>query len=361
MGTHLSTGCPRPTPADASRDAVREVLGVTDEPTVGTPDVRYGRSWSRHGVAGRELTWAAGDDGPDTAGWLLRPDHPGETTARPAVLLMHAHDGVKFYGKDKVADGPDGVPPGIRELRTRGYDGRAVATALVHAGFVVLVHDVFPWGSRRVPWPELPDRATAAGYAAFPPGPDTPGIRRRRYDAAAREHEHGLAKAAALTGTSLAGKVVAEDLRALNVLLTTDGVDPNRVAAAGFSGGGARVAHLLACSTRLRAGVITAMMSTFADVADGRADDTTWLMITPGLPAVCDWPEIAACHAPRPLLVQFALDDSHFGRQGMRDSEAVLRRGYDGSEALTTQWFAGGHRFSAQMQVEAAEWLVRNA
>ena len=90
------------------------------------------------------------------------------------------------------------------------------------------------------------------------------------------------------------------------------------------------------------------------------ADDTTWLMITPGLPAVCDWPEIAACQAPRPLLVQFALDDSHFGRRGMRDSEAVLRRAYEGSGALTTQWFAGGHRFSAGMQVGAAQWLARN-
>ncbi|MFC0448349.1 hypothetical protein [Rhodococcus jostii] len=357
MGTHFSSHCPRSTAATERRDAVRDVLGVTDEQAASTPDVRYGRSWIRHGVAGRELTWAAGDGGPDTAGWLLRPAHAGAD--RPAVLLMHGHDGVKFYGKEKVADGPDGLAPGITELRTRGYGGMAVATGLVEAGFVVLVHDVFPWGSRRVPWPDLPDRAAAAGFAAFPPGRDTPEIRRRRYEAAAREHEHGLAKAAVLAGTSLAGKVVAEDLRALNVLLTTEGVDPNRVAAAGFSGGGARVAHLLACSTRLRAGVITAMMSTFADVANGNADDTTWLMITPGLPAVCDWPEVAASTAPRPLLVQFALDDSHFSRQGMRDAETVLRGAYDGSYSLTTQWFSGGHRFSADMQAAAAEWILR--
>ncbi|MGW4331465.1 hypothetical protein ACWEK5_01420 [Rhodococcus koreensis] len=360
MGTHLSPHCPRSTPSDRHRDAVRDVLGAPGEQAAVTPDVRYGRSWTRDGVAGRELTWAAGDDGPDTAAWLLRPDRPAATAARPAVLLMHAHDGVKFYGKEKVADGPGGVPPAVAGLRARGYDGLAVATGLVQAGFVVLVHDAFPWGSRRVPWPELPDRARSAGFTACPPGPDTPEVRLRRYEAAAREHENGLAKAAALTGTSLAAKVVAEDLRALNLLLATDGVDPNRVAAAGFSGGGARVAHLLACSTRLRAGVITAMMSTFADVADGRADDTTWLMITPGLPAVCDWPEVAACGAPRPLLVQYARDDSHFGMQGMRDSESLLRRAYVGSDALTTQWFAGGHRFSADMQAGAADWIRCN-
>jgi dienelactone hydrolase len=134
-------------------------------------------------------------------------------------------------------------------------------------------------------------------------------------------------------------------------------VDPERIATAGFSGGGARVAHLLACSDRLRAGVITASMSTYADIADGRADDTSWLMITPGLPAVCDWPEIAGSAAPTPLLVQFAKHDSHFGTAGMREAEASLRRDYGDSKTLFTQWFSEPHRFTTAMQDAAASWL----
>ncbi len=320
---------------------------------VGAPDVTYGRTWTRDGVDGVELQWTARST--PTEAWLLKPTPAhtptsAHTPALPAVLLMHGHDGVKFYGKEKVADGPDGPAPGIAELRHRGYDGRAVATGLVAAGFAVLVHDAFPWGSRRVPWHEFPERARKA--AGGDPG---------NYEAAAREHEHGLAKVAALTGSSLAAQALQEDLVALEVLRSTPGVDSSRIATAGFSGGGARVAHLVAAAGdgHLAAAVIIAMMSTFADIADGHADDTTWSMITPGLPAVCDWPDVAASAAPMPLLVQFASKDSHFGIEGMLDAEASLQRTYN-SDALATQWFTDNHRFTAPMQDAAAQWLQRN-
>ena len=334
MGTQFEPDCPR----FARRAAIVRALGVTETPL--PPHVTRARRWLRDGVRGVELTWNG------TSAWLLTPtaaEHP-----LPAILLMHGHDGVKFYGKEKVADGPDGIAPGIATLREHGYDGSAPAAGLVAAGFAVLVHDVFPWGSRRVPWEQLPERARRAGA-------HLDGL--QRYEAAAREHEHGLAKVAALQSSSMAGRILTEDLTALHVLRACAEVDPDRIATAGFSGGGARVAHLLACTDRLRAGVITASMSTYADIADGRADDTSWLMITPGLPAVCDWPEIAGSAAPTPLLVQFAEQDSHFGTAGMRDAEASLRRDYEGSKTLSIQWFSESHRFTAAMQDAAANWL----
>ncbi|MDV8024673.1 hypothetical protein [Rhodococcus sp. IEGM 1330] len=334
MGTQFEPGCPR----FARRAAIGKALGVAE--TTLPRQVTRGRRWTRDGVRGVELTWN------DTSAWLLTPQeavHP-----LPAILLMHGHDGVKFYGKEKVADGPDGIAPGIAALREHGYGGSAPASRLVAAGFAVLVHDVFPWGSRRVPWEQLPDRARRAGA-------HLEGL--QRYEAAAREHEHGLAKVAALQSSSLAGQILTEDLTALHVLRACAEVNPDRIATAGFSGGGARVAHLLACSDRLRAGVITASMSTYTDIADGRADDTSWLMITPGLPAVCDWPEIAGSAAPTPLLVQFAEQDSHFGTAGMRGAEASLRRDYGSSKNLLTQWFPELHRFTTAMQDSAASWL----
>lgn len=334
MGTHFEPNCPRFT----RRAEIRRALGAFDDPSC--PHVTRGRTWTRDGISGVELNWG------DTSAWLLTP--PDAKTPLPAILLMHGHDGMKFYGKEKVAEGPDGMAPDLEELRRRGYGGSAPAARLVAAGFAVLVHDVFPWGSRRVPWEDLPERARRAGahLEGLP-----------RYEAAAREHEHGLAKVAALRGSSLAGQVLSEDLIALQVMTECPEVDAHRIATAGFSGGGVRVAHLLACSDRLRAGVITASMSTFADIANGHADDTTWLMITPGLPAVCDWPEIAGAAAPTPLLVQFAELDTHFGIPGMRDAEASLRRDYGESETLFTQWFSEPHRFTTTMQDAAAGWL----
>ena len=343
MGTHSDAHCPR----SVLRKSILHALGVSDDLPEDAPEPTFGRSWTREGIDGVELTWTVPGQSTATEAWLLKPASTG-TDDLPAVLLMHGHDGMKFYGKEKVADGPDGPAPGIPELRKHGYDGRSVAAGLVAAGFTVLVHDAFPWGSRRVPWNELPVRARKAA-----------DMDEHRYESAAREHEHGLAKVAALTGSSLAGQVLHEDLVALAVLRSLPGVDPSRIATNGFSGGGARVAHLLAAAD-VTAAVVTAMTSTFIDVADGHADDTTWLMITPGLPAVCDWPDVVASGCPTPLLVQFAQDDAHFGIDGMRDAEASLVRAYAGTEALATQWFSHGHRFSSDMQDEVALWLQRH-
>nr|WP_296776386.1 hypothetical protein [Rhodococcus sp. (in: high G+C Gram-positive bacteria)] len=334
MGTHDERGCPRST---LRRDILR-TLGLPSDLPKNPPPITRGRTWTRDGIDGIELDWDGNfpHQKGRTEAWLLTPT--GTTVSElPAILLLHGHDGVKFYGKEKVADGPDGIAPGIAELRQRGYDAHAPAASLVGEGFAVLVHDVFPWGSRRVRWNDFPERAQKAG----------------EYEAAAREHEHGLAKVAALTGTSLAAQILQEDLVALQVLHS---FTPKHIAAAGFSGGGARVAHLLAAAD-LDAAVITAMMSTFADVADGHADDTTWLMITPGLPTVCDWPDVASSAAPTPLLVQFAQADTHFGLSGMLDAEAALQQAYRSSDHLVTQWFDTGHRFTADMQKSAARWL----
>lgn len=342
MGTHSESNCPR----SNRRAAILHALGTSSDLHHDRPEPVVGRTWRRDGVVGTELTWATPEQGTPTEAWFLKPaDHAGDVL--PAVLLMHGHDGLKFYGKEKVADGPDGPAPGVSELRKQGYDGQSVAAGLVDAGFAVLVHDAFPWGSRRISWADFPARARKAA-----------DMNEERYEVAAREHEHGIAKAAALTGSSLAGKVLREDLVALNVLRGLPGVDAARIATTGFSGGGARVAHLLA-ATDVKAAVITAMMSTFADIADGHADDTTWLMITPGLPAVCDWPAVAASAAPIPLLVQFAQHDSHFGLAGMRDADAALAQAYSGTDALVTQWFDDRHVFSTDMQGAVTDWLRR--
>ena len=41
--------------------------------------------------------------------------------------------------------------PVLNDFRKLPYGGRAYANALAREGFVVLVHDVFLWGSRRFP------------------------------------------------------------------------------------------------------------------------------------------------------------------------------------------------------------------
>jgi hypothetical protein len=68
------------------------------------------------------------------------------------------HDGVKWYGKEKIADSPDPIATAVSRLREELYEGRAFANALASEGFVVLAYDVFLWGSRRFPLESMPDQ-----------------------------------------------------------------------------------------------------------------------------------------------------------------------------------------------------------
>src|SRR5713101_696013 len=92
--------------------------------------------------------------------------HPNATPGAEtrSVLALHSHDGYKYFGKEKIADGPDGPISELTPLRDKTYQGRAFANALAARGFVVLVHDVFLWGSRSFPLETMPesirDRAT---------------------------------------------------------------------------------------------------------------------------------------------------------------------------------------------------------
>ena len=100
------------------------------------------------GIVGEEVSWSAGY-GPRTEALLYRPERAVGRNA--AVLALHDHGLFKYYGKEKIADGPDGAAAGMAAYRSEYYGGRAYALDLARAGFVVLAHDAFSWGSRRFP------------------------------------------------------------------------------------------------------------------------------------------------------------------------------------------------------------------
>jgi hypothetical protein len=70
----------------------------------------------------------------------------------PGILALHDHGHFKFYGKEKIADGPEGPVPTLEPFREAYYGGRAYCNLLARDGFVVVVHDAssgevegFPW------------------------------------------------------------------------------------------------------------------------------------------------------------------------------------------------------------------------
>jgi len=348
---------PMALPGPETQARVRDVLGFCHRPEVAM-DAKVERRWQADGLDGEEVSWSVGY-GPRTRAYLLKPSNAGEKL--PGVLALHDHSGYKFYGKEKIADGPEGTLAEVRDLRLKEYEGRAYANGLAKEGFIVLAHDTFLWGSRGFRFETMPEnlrhQAEVELKSTFQGGSGSPEI--ALYNATTRLHEHLAAKYCNLLGTSLAGVVAHEDRIALNYLLSRPEVRADRVGCLGLSGGGNRSAMLNATHDAVRAAVIVGLMSTYAGLLDHNMSHT-WMFFPPNWSRYGDWPDLAACRAPSPLLVQYDLDDNLFTVDGMRGADQRLKAlftacGYP--EGYTGQFYPGPHKFDLQMQRAAFDWL----
>lgn len=313
-------------------------------------DARVLARWTRDGVDGELVSWAH-DWGPRTEAFVLRP--AGHTGRLPGVLALHSHGGVKFVGKEMVADGARGRHPAAEEGQTKVYGGRAFGNELARRGYVVLAHDGFSWGSRGF-------TLDAMGSPPGSPGETVAG-QARHYDQVSRAHELVLEKLCTVLGTSMAAQVLRDDRTAASYLLGRDDVASAPPAAVGLSGGGCRAA-MLAAATDLSACVIVGMMSTYAELLDRHVADHTWMFFPPGLAQIGDWPDVASARAPSPLLIQYCHDDHLFPIQGMRAADGKIQAQYDHvgkPEAYRAEWYPGPHRFDRGMQNSAFQWLAQ--
>ncbi|MCK9900765.1 hypothetical protein CC117_11950 [Parafrankia colletiae] len=259
---------PAALPGPATRALVFDTLGFGGgEEAPG--DVRVEQRWRSGDLLGEELSWSVGF-GPRTHAYLLKPaDAEGPL---PGVLALHSHDGLTYYGKEKVADGPAEAPPVATALRARQYGGRAFADDLV----------------------SRPD------------------------------------------------------------------VAPRGIGCVGLSGGGARAALLQATCEKITAAVVVGMMSTYDGLLDRHVAGHGWLFFPATWPRHGDWPDLAACRAPSPLLVQYNRNDQLFSPAGMRAAHDRLTAHYRHAAApggYTGQFFDGSHKFDMTMQQAAFAWL----
>jgi dienelactone hydrolase len=349
---------PAAPPGDGTRQRVRDVLGFSDDRGV-HEDVKVEASWERDGLVGEEVSWSVGY-GPRPRGWVLKPVDVREPL--PAVLALHGHDGFKFFGKEKVADGLGDLPPSLVEMRNELYEGRAFANSLAKRGFVVLAHDAFLWGSRRFPLREMPDsiKSVVEDYrlAREQSGNDPDEV--ELYNVAARHHENLIAKYCALLGTTLAGVVAREDRAAVGYLRSRPDVLSDRIGCVGLSGGGCRAALLQATCEHVRAAVVVGMMTTYEDLLDRYVDQHTWMFFPPALARLCDWPDLAACRAPSPLMVQFNRGDYLFSMKGMLKADRRIGSHYRSAgraQAYRGEFYDGSHKFDVRMQEAAFDWL----
>jgi dienelactone hydrolase len=345
-------------PGPATQSLVRQALGFCNGPEI-PQAVQIESSWERGGLQGQEISWWVGY-GPRTHAYVLKP--AGSKGPLPGVVALHDHGGFKYYGKEKIAWGMEEPPPVLQDWWQSAYGGRPYANSLASEGLVVLVPDTFLWGSRKFSsevFPPMLRQLADLEAAAWPAPPVTPADI-QAYNLAARDHEHLVAKYCNLLGTSLAGIVSHEDRIAVNYLLSRSDVVSGGVGCLGLSGGGNRAALLQATHPAVCASVIVGMMCTYAGLLDHNVFSHTWMFFPYLWARYGDWPDLAACRAPSPLLVQYDLDDELFTVEGMQSAHARLVDHYHfagAPEAYRGEFYPGPHKFDLPMQAAAFDWL----
>ena len=359
------------------RAVVRELL----EPPAADQTVRARtvRRYAFDGLDVEELTWQL-PYGPPTEAVFLKP--AGAEGPLPGVLALHDHGGVKYFGKRKIVRTGEEVHPFLRAHQDTYYGGAAWANELARRGYGVLVHDVFPFGSRRILAADVPahvaDRLLAAPNALrelrfedLTPGraledvdvpAEEPAERLARYEAFAGRHEEVAARSLFALGTTFPGVILSEDLAALGVLAARPDVDPDRLGCCGLSGGGLRACFLAGLDDSIDCAVSAGFLSTWKDFALHSGFTHTWALFVPRLARQLDFPEVLGLRVPLPSLVQTCEQDPLFHlEESLRAGEMLqeIYRRAGAPEAVRVSRFPGEHRFSRDMQAEAFAWLDR--
>jgi len=340
---------------------VEELLAAPATRLVGKPSVDA--SYKLDGLEIEELSWRLPYGG-ETAAFFIKP--AGQVGKLPGVLALHDHGANKLFGKEKIVLGREPPHPLMVEYQGLYYGGRPWANELARRGYAVLVHDVFPFGSRRISRGEVPVEIRDLGTGLIVGGPESRDTEPATFEEAitynrwAAEHEAIVAKSLFSAGTTWPGLVLAEDRVALDYLVSRPEVDPDRIGAGGLSGGGLRTVYLAGTDPRIKAAFCSGFMTTWRDLLLHKSFTHTWMAYTPLLPGYLDFPELLALRVPLPTLVQNCTEDSLFTLAEVRRAFKLITEVYrkaKATERCRCALHPGGHQFSLPMQEEAFAFL----
>lgn len=335
------------------RERVLELLAPVD--LGGEPEVTVTSRHTHDGLVFELLSWRLPSAGMVEA-VFIKPQHAEGPL--PAILALHDHGGNKFLGWRKIVRTGE-EPWGIqRRHQDHYYGGVGWATEIARRGYAVLVHDTFPFASRRVRVEDVPRRIRDGGVD--PVHDDVEGV--DAYNAFAASHEHVMAKSLFSAGTTWPGVYLVEDQRALDVLSSRPEVDPARIGCAGLSGGGMRTVFLGGLDDRIKVAIAVGFMTTWRDFALDKSFTHTWMTYVPLLPRDLDFPEILALRAPAPTMVLNCREDPLYTLAEMERADTIIRETFEkagASDMYRSRFYDGGHKFDQEMQGDAFAWFDR--
>jgi len=307
------------------------------------------------GVSIEHLQWQL-PFGPPTEALLLKP--VGARGKLPGIVALHDHGGNKYFGLRKITRVSGELHPAIVRHQDHYYGGVAWANELARRGYVVLVHDTFTFGSRRMRLFDLPAQIRNSMVESEPESE----VEIDRYNQFAGNHEHIVAKSLFCAGMTWPGVFVFDDRRALDYLASRPDVDATRIGCAGLSGGGLRTVMLAGADERIRCACCAGMMTTWRDYLLNKSNTHTWMVYVPGLPRDLDYPEILGLATPNPVLVLNNRGDQLFTMSEMERADQILKEVYGKAgvpDRYKAVFFDGPHKFDLNMQREAFAWFDR--
>ena len=237
----------------------------------------------------------------------------------------------------------------------------AWANEVAKRGYVVMVHDTFAFGSRRILYKDVKGILWGHTYLEGQTDENPEASKNiETYNKWASDHEHVLSKSLFCAGTTWPGVVLAEDSIALDVLSNRNDVDPKNIGCAGLSGGGLRTVYLGGMDERIKCAISVGFMSTWKDFIMHKSFTHTWMLYAPLLPRYMEFPEIMGLRAPLPTMIQSNEDDQLFSLSEMKRADSILKEVYkkaNVSERYVGKFYKGPHKFDAEMQSDAFDWF----
>jgi dienelactone hydrolase len=336
------------------------------------------KKYSYNGLAIEEISWNL-SYGPETHAVFLKPLN--SKGPLPGILALHDHGGIKYFGKSKIIQKSKNLHPFIYTHQKDYYGGVAWANEIAKRGYGVLVHDVFPFESRKILASELPahvvkkrmmihpleireispdDLVSDTTSTDFDVTNEESLVDIKSYNAFGEQHESIIAKSLFSAGLTWPGVFVSEDIHALDYLCSRDDIDKSHIGCCGLSGGGLRTNYLAGIDERIKCSVTAGFMTTWRDLIVNVSYTHTWMVYIPLLPLFLDFPEILGLRVPLPSLVLATTDDPLYTFKEVQKAGETLRNIYKKAKSTNTfqiSIYEGPHKFDLPMQAEAWRWM----